>query len=385
MAEEHGYQRSGKKCREKLENLYKYYKKTKEGKAGRHDGKHYRFFRQLEALYGDGNPNPMADSANLADYAIFHAFNAATSSQEQVQRQKIAENVSLSNSSGFESWSSEDDDNAAAVGCSDRRSGEADDADGSKRRRKSWRAKMREFVDQQLERFMAVQEAWLEKMVTTLETKEKERISRDEERRKREAASLEEEHRFWAKERAWIEARDVALVEALERLSGLEQKPPSPENEISLEAVEESDCENRRWTDREVTRLIQIRTTMEERFQGGFLKSALWEEISAKMGSSGYSRSAKRCKEKWENVNKYFRKTTKCSKKRKESSRACPYYKHLDSLYCGQGSDQSCQENRYDGEAAVAADQGNEERYVPFLVDGAATSFWAASFLDSGR
>ena len=61
---------------------------------------------------------------------------------------------------------------------------------------------------------MAVQEAWLEKMLTTLETKEKERISRDEERRKREAASLEEE-------RAWIEARDVALVEALERLSGL--------------------------------------------------------------------------------------------------------------------------------------------------------------------
>ena len=68
---------------------------------------------------------------------------------------------------------------------------------------------------------MAVQEAWLEKMLTTLETKEKERISRDEERWKREAASLEEEHRFWAKEWAWIEARDVALVEALERLSGL--------------------------------------------------------------------------------------------------------------------------------------------------------------------
>lgn len=40
MAEEHGYRRSGKKCREKFENLYKYYKKTREGKAGRRqDGK----------------------------------------------------------------------------------------------------------------------------------------------------------------------------------------------------------------------------------------------------------------------------------------------------------------------------------------------------------
>ena len=110
----------------------------------------------------------------------------------------------MSNSSGFESWSSKADDNAAAVGCRDRRSGEADDTDGSKRRRESWRAKIREFVDQKQERFMAVQEAWLEKMLTTQETKEKERISRDEERRKREAASLKKEHRFWAKERGWI-------------------------------------------------------------------------------------------------------------------------------------------------------------------------------------
>lgn len=39
MAEEHGYHRSDKKCSEKFENLYKCYKKKKEGKAGRQDGK----------------------------------------------------------------------------------------------------------------------------------------------------------------------------------------------------------------------------------------------------------------------------------------------------------------------------------------------------------
>ncbi|XP_043693169.1 trihelix transcription factor PTL-like [Telopea speciosissima] len=66
MAEEHGYQRSGKKCREKFENLYKYYKKTKESKAGRQDGKHYRFFRQLEALYGERERDRERDTTNTS-------------------------------------------------------------------------------------------------------------------------------------------------------------------------------------------------------------------------------------------------------------------------------------------------------------------------------
>ena len=68
MGEEHNYQRSGKKCREKFENLYKYYKKTKDGKAGRQDGKNYRFFRQLEALYGEtSNATSLPDSHFVGD------------------------------------------------------------------------------------------------------------------------------------------------------------------------------------------------------------------------------------------------------------------------------------------------------------------------------
>jgi len=76
MSEEHGYQRSGKKCREKFENLYKYYKKTKEGKAGRQDGKHYRFFRQLEALYGDANhPASVSETHLLGNNFRFQKAN----------------------------------------------------------------------------------------------------------------------------------------------------------------------------------------------------------------------------------------------------------------------------------------------------------------------
>lgn len=46
-----GYRRSAKKCKEKFENVHKYYKRTKENRAGRQDGKTYRFFSQLEALH----------------------------------------------------------------------------------------------------------------------------------------------------------------------------------------------------------------------------------------------------------------------------------------------------------------------------------------------
>ncbi|KAJ0253833.1 Trihelix transcription factor GTL2 [Hirschfeldia incana] len=59
----------------------------------------------------------------------------------------------------------------------------------------------------------------------------------------------------------------------------------------------------------------------------------LWERISKKMLEVGYKRSAKRCKEKWENINKYFRKTKDVNKKRPLDSRTCPYFHQLTALY----------------------------------------------------
>ncbi|KAH9328320.1 hypothetical protein KI387_000428, partial [Taxus chinensis] len=74
-----GYYRNAKKCKEKFENVHKYYKRTKEGRAGRQDGKSYKFFTQLEALYGnannsnhggnasnDGNPNSNYNKVTVA-------------------------------------------------------------------------------------------------------------------------------------------------------------------------------------------------------------------------------------------------------------------------------------------------------------------------------
>uniref|UniRef100_A0A803N6S5 Myb-like domain-containing protein n=1 Tax=Chenopodium quinoa TaxID=63459 RepID=A0A803N6S5_CHEQI len=315
MSEEHGYQRTGKKCREKFENLYKYYKKTKEGKAGRQDGKHYRFFRQLEALYGEHNSqhhhrHPMTSTPDthhhIAGNMVPH-FN--TTQETLVPSSKLhrpTTSVSLSNSSDYETSSSDNE-----VGGSI----ESDESKKKKRGKRNWKAKVKEFIDYQMRKIMEKQEAWLEKMMKTLDSRERERMEREEEWRKQEAERMEREHKFWASERAWIEARDSALMTALEKLTNSREKEVVSDidhrNHHHHHRGNEHHCRvgihdntHHQWLETEVTRLIQLRTSMESRFQQcGFSEEVLWEDIAAKMAYLGYDRSASVCKEKWDSLN----------------------------------------------------------------------------------
>ncbi|XP_074311435.1 trihelix transcription factor GTL2 [Silene latifolia] len=99
------------------------------------------------------------------------------------------------------------------------------------------------------------------------------------------------------------------------------------------------DDTGRRWPRDEVLALINIRCSLFNN-NGDHLhdkeslsKGPLWERISQKMMELGYMRSSKRCKEKWENINKYFRKTKDLNKKRSIDSRTCPYFHQLSHLY----------------------------------------------------
>ncbi|XP_039000239.1 trihelix transcription factor PTL-like [Hibiscus syriacus] len=332
MCEDHGYQRSGKKCREKFENLYKYYKKTKEGKAGRQDGKHYRFFRQLEALYGEtSNSISGQETQFVGNNFLFHATqncNITHANQDVHHSQKLCDSLSLSNSFEFDPSSS--DDNGLSP--------EAAMENGTYSRKKKsggsrcCKAKIKEFIDSQMRKLIESQEAWLEKLTMTLEEKEKERVLREEHWRREEAARIDREHKFWAKERAWIEARDSALMEALQNFTGKQLKGvTSPEMVMASEM--ENQCETLKdtvkvdgWQETEISRLIQLRTTME-----GCSEEILWEEIAAKMVCLGFEKSALMCKEKWDSIGGYLMKT---NKKRKENPRDhCGYYQNNESLY----------------------------------------------------
>ncbi|XP_047333412.1 trihelix transcription factor PTL-like [Impatiens glandulifera] len=168
MASEHGYCRNGKKCKEKFENLYKYYKKTKDGKVGKQQqGHNYRFFRQLESIFGE------------TDQLIHQEIQSKKSSYKH-----------------------------------------DDDLYGGRR---GWKVKMKSLIDLQVRKLMEKQEEWLENVLKIIERKEQERVLKEDEWRMQEATRVEKEFEFRAKERAWIEARDVAIMDVIRKLAPQEK------------------------------------------------------------------------------------------------------------------------------------------------------------------
>ena len=81
-----GYNRSAKKCKEKFENIYKYHRRTKEGRFGKSNGaKTYRFFEQLEALDGNHSLLPPTttdnnnNNNNVGDDVVLNAVPCSVS------------------------------------------------------------------------------------------------------------------------------------------------------------------------------------------------------------------------------------------------------------------------------------------------------------------
>ncbi|XP_073289475.1 trihelix transcription factor PTL-like [Primulina huaijiensis] len=353
MSEDHAYQRSGKKCREKFENLYKYYKKTKEGKAGRQDGKHYRFFRQLEALYGETN-NSASVSETLFNSVSFNPNvsqirTSSANNQESYPGFRFsATSLGLSNSCDFYPTSSEDSENNPEI--------YDNDPNIRKRRgKRGWKVKIKDFIDTQTKKLIDKQEDWMEKMMKTIEDSEKERILREEEWRKQDAERMERQLNLWASERAWIEARDAALIDTLHKMTRKELRA-SQQDEVMATDVR-SLSENYHnvngsetitnalkcdlfWPECEISRLIQLRNGMESTFQQSRIpEEVLWEEIATKMACFRYDKSGLSCREKWESINNNV--LIKCNKKRKDNSRICSYYQNYESI-CNQGGGSIC-------------------------------------------
>ncbi|MCL7036073.1 hypothetical protein MKW94_000383 [Papaver nudicaule] len=89
----------------------------------------------------------------------------------------------------------------------------------------------------------------------------------------------------------------------------------------------------KRWPKHEVLTLISLRAAREQKLPTSAPSIPVWEEISLGMASMGFSRTAKKCKEKWENINKYFKRAGSSGKKRSENSKTCQYFHELEMLY----------------------------------------------------
>ncbi|KAL6585453.1 hypothetical protein OROMI_002097 [Orobanche minor] len=267
MYDDHGYQRSGKKCREKFENLYKYYKKTKGGKAGRQDGKHYRFFRQLEALYGEQTSNnnnnnspPSVSEADLIGSDFQYDFPKNTSSSfptpitttNNNNQESYTSLISISNSSDLDAIITSDDDGELNLLQTDTN----DPKKKKKIEKKSLKSKIKDSIDAQMKKMMDKQEAWMEKMMNTIEENEKERIFREQQWRKQDAERIEREHKMWAREKAWIQARDSALMDVFGKLTGKELRVSSREEELVVKNLSKNRNDND-WEEN-ITRRISM-------------------------------------------------------------------------------------------------------------------------------
>ncbi|CAN6308313.1 unnamed protein product [Urochloa humidicola] len=419
-----GCKRSAKKCREKFENVDKYYKRTKDGRAGRGDGKAYRFFSELEALHGAASA--AASSQAPAPAATVHQLGAPTPMHAEHLPPRVAAvppqplmsgtaTTALHVAAGdmmapgdmsFSSGSDTDDEEDTT--------GEG----GGKRKRQggeSGSSKMMRLMEGLMRQVMSRQEEMQKRFMEAMERREQERMIREEAWRRQEVARLAREQDALAQERAMAASRDAAVVSFIQRVTGQtipmpslispppflqptpvasaapaaaihqapssisiqlspkpqhttmppttkttaaaqpqqhQTPPPAPAQQHQTTAHHQAGqgqgqdmaaaagsaggaplASPSRWPKAEVHALIQLRTELEARYQDSGPKGPLWEDISAGMRRMGYSRSAKRCKEKWENINKYFKKVKESNKKRPEDSKTCPYYHQLEALY----------------------------------------------------
>jgi hypothetical protein len=337
-----GYKRSAKKCREKFENVDKYYKRIKDGRAGRGDGKAYRFFSELEALRGASHPVSSLAATPVAIMAPPPAAGTTTT----------APMVAAGDVVSFSSCS-----------------------DGGKRKRRrdgngeGSGSNMMRFFEGLMRQVTERQEEMQQRFIEAIERREQERVVREEAWRRQEVARLAREQDALERERAVAESRDAAVVSFIQSVTGqttpmppptspppppfVNLKPPSsavhdlqalqpatPKPMLSSGLQPQQQQEHTppqqqlggapsRWPKAEVHALIRMRTELEDAAP----KGPLWEDVSAGMRRLGYDRSSKRCKEKWENINKYFKKVKESNKKRPDDSKTCPYYHQLDELY----------------------------------------------------
>lgn len=390
-----GYHRDAKKCKEKFENVHKYYKRTKHGKVG----KSYRFFTQLEALYG--NTAGAYNCANAIEAKAVEKNNGGriaiavggetNNPHDEGQKIKPVDtrstpiiNDRLREVNGSESYygnglnitssssSSSDDDYEVLNGNLDSQEGQR-----KRKRKRKWQRRLLVYFEKLMDKVISKQEKMHEALLEALERREEERMVREEARKRQEMATMQREQEAREEEGRRAAIRDAALVEFFERAIGRRLELPSSiamrggslimelhkndkddevgdplcrnhnsktNNNIKNHNIinninNNSSDNNNRWPKMEVQLLIKLRADLHPRFveQSGNCKNQIWEEISASMAKHGFQRSSKRCKEKWENINKYFRKKVNTSaargRKTVQNSKTCPYFEQLDSLY----------------------------------------------------
>jgi hypothetical protein len=390
-----GFHRSAKKCKEKFENVYKYHRRTKDVRTSKSEGKTYRFFEQLEALKSNppvvptfmkSQASPMVPmplqitpggTVSLAKDAGTNSLNPSPPTpnlRPPVQQLPTVTTTVADNIGAYPFANILGNINIPITSSSSETT-----SDVEPERRKKRKRKWKEFFGRLTKEVVQKQEELQKKFLEALEKRERDRIAREEAWRMQEITKLNREHDLLVHERSVTAAKDTAVIAFLQKLSDqqvtlnpdqiqnqsqnqnhseresqikkmriqvqenyqvpsplpLQQLPPSlpPPSQTPDGGEMAASPSPSRWPKTEIQALIKLRTTLDMKYQENAPKGPLWEEISASMRKLGYNRNAKRCKEKWENINKYYKKVKESNKKRPEDAKTCPYFHQLEQIY----------------------------------------------------
>ncbi|RZC46854.1 hypothetical protein C5167_039818 [Papaver somniferum] len=177
----------------------------------------------------------------------------------------------------------------------------------------------------------------MERMRKESEQMEKDRIRREETWRNLERELMRKEE----EKRAHDTHRSLALVSHLEQRV-ISTPGSTGQQIISIPHSSKIDLDDQsgqkkqkitKWPKHEVQALISLRMAVEPKYLIGASKFQMWEEISLGMVSMGFTRTAKKCREKWENIYGYFRRVAGSSKQPGENAKTYPYFQELDMFY----------------------------------------------------
>ncbi|KAE9589622.1 putative transcription factor MYB family [Lupinus albus] len=293
-----GYKRSSDKCKEKFEEESRYFNNISYTKNN-----NYRFLSEIEELYNHGDNHEVAE------------IEKPTNIEEgQDKIMDLEEGSRKQNEQG--------DNEEEMVG------EKAKEDKRPKRKRPNRFEMFKGFCESIVHKMMEQQEEMHNKLIKDMMKRDEEKIAREEEWKKQEMDRMNQDLEIIAQEQAIAGDRQANIIEFLNKFSTTVPSPNS--SKIKKDGV------GRRWPKDEVLALINLRCSSlnnnnNEEKEGN--KPPLWERISQGMLELGYERSAKRCKEKWENINKYFKKAKDVNKKRSLDSRTCPYFHQLNNLY----------------------------------------------------
>lgn len=195
---------------------------------------------------------------------------------------------------------------------------------------------LKELLQNLISQVMQKQEQYHKQMIDILEKREKARISLEEAWKKQETerAKVDEE------ERKQEMLRSMALISFIEKLSyqDIETLYSSDSSNRGDEGTgtQNHNClkdgsNNKRWPKTEIQSLIIVRVAVEQKFLVKGAKGSGWKEVAATLSTMGYNRSPEKCREKWENIKKYYRRTTMEGGKKRQ--RSLPYFEELDLIY----------------------------------------------------